>query len=566
MESFVQKNWKILLGAAIATGVVAGAVYYSSAKTEVADAKVASKKKKPKKRKSKTSQDAPEAAVEKEVKTPTTPKVPSPVQDSTKENAELASQAKALGNKFYSEQKYEKAIEQYTKAIELAPTSVYYCNRAASYSNLGKYELVIEDCNKAIELDPKYIKAFHRRAVANEKLEKLQDALNDFTVVCVLEGFQNQQSLAAPDRILKVIATEKAKEIMKTKVARMPSETFISAYMDSFRAVPNDYTIVAELNTTNESDLLLKKTFEAAKSRKWQESFDLAEEAINADDFSTEDIKAKALNYRGTLLFLMGRVDDAVSDLENSLLNDPKNINTIIKRATLYMERADVEKAVEQFEKANLISSTNPDLYYHRGQVRFLTGDFQGAIDDYTTSLKNESASESSVYVHIQMGVAKYKLGDIVGAEKKFREAKKLFEKSAEVWNYHGEILMDKQTFVDAEKSFDKAISMDPSSPLPYINKAILCVQWKQDAVEAEKLCRKAIEVDPLCDIAYTQLAQLLCHQNKMEDALNVYDQAIDIARTEAEVLNIVQCKEAAAAQIHVMKNFPAAVSALRTD
>ncbi|KAJ3276098.1 TOM (translocase of outer membrane) complex component [Terramyces sp. JEL0728] len=563
METFVKKNWKLLLGATIATGVVAGAVYYSSAKPEVVDAKVAAKKKKPKKRKSKTSQDAPEPVVEKEVKSP---KTTTPVQESSNENVELASQAKALGNKFYAEQKYDKAIEQYTKAIDLAPTSVYYCNRAASYSNLGKYELVIDDCNKAIELDPKYIKAFHRRAVANEKLERLQDALNDFTVVCVLEGFQNQQSLAAPDRILKVIATAKARDVMKTKVAKMPSETFISAYMDSFRTIPNDYTITAELDTTNESDLLLKKTFEAAKARKWQESFDLAEETIAADDFSTEFIKAKALNYRGTILFLMGRVDDAVSDLENSLLNDPKNINTIIKRATLYMERADVERAVEQFEKASLISSTNPDLYYHRGQVRFLTGDFQGAIDDYSTSLKNESASESSVYVHIQMGVAKYKLGDIVGAEKKFREAKKLFENSAEVWNYHGEILMDKQTFVDAEKSFDKAISMDPSSPLPYINKAILCVQWKQDANEAEKLCRKAIEVDPLCDIAYTQLAQLLCHQNKMEDALVVYDQAIEIARTEAEVLNVIQCKEAAAAQIHVMKNFPAAVTALRTD
>ncbi len=115
------------------------------------------------------------------------------------------------------------------------------------------------------------------------------------------------------------------------------------------------------------------------------------------------------------------------------------------------MEKGDVEKTVKLFENAIAISPKHPDLYYHRGQVRFLTGDFEGAVEDYAKSLEIESASPKSVYVHIQMGVAKYKLGDIVGSEKKFREAKKLFADSAEVWNYHGEILMDKHSFLDGK-------------------------------------------------------------------------------------------------------------------
>ena len=108
-----------------------------------------------------------------------------------------------------------------------------------------------------------------------------------------------------------------------------------------------------------------------------------------------------------------------------------------------------------------------------RGQVKFLTGDFQGAVNDYTLSLKNEKLEESSVYIHIQLGVAKYKLGDIGGAEKKFKEAKRLFPNSSEVYNYHGEILMDKQAFTEALKSFDKAIEMSSESPLPFINKGM---------------------------------------------------------------------------------------------
>ena len=95
---------------------------------------------------------------------------------------------------------------------------------------------------------------------------------------------------------------------------------------------------------------------------------------------------------------------------------------------------------------------------------------------------------------------------------------------------------------------------MNPKSPLPYINKAILAIQWKQDATTAETLCRKAIEIDPLCDIAYTQLAQLLCLSNRLDEAIQVYDKAITIARSEAEIINVVSCQEAALAQMHVIK------------
>ena len=357
--------------------------------------------------------------------------------------------AKNEGNQLYSQRKFLEAIEKYSEAIELSPTAVYFCNRAACYSNLKEFQNAIQDCEEAIKLDPKYIKAFHRKALAYENLEDYRSALNEFTAVCALEGFKNQNSMAAPDRLLKIISQQRTKAIMETKVYSMPSETFISAYMDSFRVSPTDAEILSDLNSDLESDSLLKKAYDSAAAKKWQDSFDFCQQAIVADSFYSESIKAKALNYRGTLHFLMGKVDEAVTDLEESLILDQNNINTIIKRATLHMERGEVEKTIEQFTRAQDISSTHADLYYHRGQVKFLTGDFNGAVEDYAFSLSHEKENESSVYVHIQMGVALYKKGDIAGAEKKFRESKKMFPNSAEVWNYYGEILMDKGSFLE---------------------------------------------------------------------------------------------------------------------
>lgn len=47
---------------------------------------------------------------------------------------------------------------------------MFYCNRAACYTNQHKYREVIQDTNEALKLDSTYVKALNRRAVAAEKL------------------------------------------------------------------------------------------------------------------------------------------------------------------------------------------------------------------------------------------------------------------------------------------------------------------------------------------------------------------------------------------------------------
>jgi mitochondrial import receptor subunit TOM70 len=163
------------------------------------------------------------------------------------------------------------------------------------------------------------------------------------------------------------------------------------------------------------------------------------------------------------------------------------------------------------------------------------------------------------VFVHIQLGVSKYKLGKIPIAQRKFEDAKLKFARSSEVYNYYGEILMDMQKFDEAEQEFDKAIEINPKNPLAYINKSILLAQ-KGRIPDAETTCRLAIEADPACDIGYTQLAQLMCHQNKIDEAIEIYERAVGVCRTATEVANVVSCLEAARAQGYVLKKFPEAM------
>ncbi len=63
--------------------------------------------------------------------------------------------------------KYEEAIADATRALELDPNSAFaYQTRAEAYRMLGKYEEAIADATRALEVDPNSAFAYRTRAEA----------------------------------------------------------------------------------------------------------------------------------------------------------------------------------------------------------------------------------------------------------------------------------------------------------------------------------------------------------------------------------------------------------------
>ncbi|KEZ39636.1 hypothetical protein SAPIO_CDS9568 [Scedosporium apiospermum] len=94
---------------------------------------------------------------------------------------EQAIQHKNAGNKAFAAHDWPKAVECYTKAIELndkEPT--FFSNRAQANIKSEAYGYAIADATKAIELNPKFIKAYFRRGLAYAAILKPKDALKDF--------------------------------------------------------------------------------------------------------------------------------------------------------------------------------------------------------------------------------------------------------------------------------------------------------------------------------------------------------------------------------------------------
>lgn len=96
--------------------------------------------------------------------------------------------------------------------------------------------------------------------------------------------------------------------------------------------------------------------------------------------------------------------------------------------------------------------------YYHRGQVYFITQEFDKAIAEYRRS---SEIDPSFIFSHIQLAVAQYKNKQTERAMHQFRRFIKEHPNSPEVFNYYGELLLDQGQYEEAVNNFERSIELD---------------------------------------------------------------------------------------------------------
>ncbi|XP_066601215.1 tetratricopeptide repeat protein 1 [Prorops nasuta] len=150
---------------------------------------------------------------------------------SEKEKDELRKEAEKLKNEanlLFNEGNYVDATNLYTKGLSICPLlynkdrAILYANRAAAKSKslpTAEKNLAVADCTKAIELDNNYVKAYIRRALLLEEIEKLDEAFEDYKKVLALDPAHTEANLAI-QRLPPLIQerNEKLKEEMMGKL------------------------------------------------------------------------------------------------------------------------------------------------------------------------------------------------------------------------------------------------------------------------------------------------------------------------------------------------------------
>jgi len=574
--------------AGVTVVVAGGSVYYLTRPADSQESASSGKKPAKKSKKKAAKKDAEKVAEEAPAESkPEAPKpaaveeqnddLPEVTEESVgqlteQQRKDYAAKLKAAGNKAYGSKDYNRAIDLYGQAILCKADAVFYSNRAACWNAMSNWSKVIDDTTAAISIDPEYIKALNRRANAYEQEGRFSEALLDYTASCIIDQFRNDASAQAVERLLKKVAESKAKAIMEGKDKKLPSPTFVSNYLQSFRdnGLPEGLEETADL-PEGSGKALLRKGLKAIKLRTgegYTEAAESFEKAIEAGDL--EKNEALAYNMRGTFRYLRGDSDSALADLNKSLELDPGLVQSYVKRASMHLEQTKRDEAAHDFELAIEHNPNDPDIFYHRAQLHFILSEFSLAATDYQKSIDLDS---QFIFSHIQLGVTQYKMGSIASSMATFRRCIKNFGDKSDVYNYYGELLLDQQKYQEAVEKFETAVEMEKKivgeqgggmNVLPLINKALALFQWKQDFSAAEDLCQKALIIDPECDIAVATMAQLLLQQGKVTDALKYFERAAELSRTEGEIVNALSYAEATRTQLEVQEKYPQLASRLQ--
>merc|ERR1711881_38969 len=137
---------------------------------------------------------------------------------------------KEKGNAAFKSQNFVEAVELYSEALLVDATnrgvnSKLYYNRALARSKQkesdpdkaeARDKLVIEDCNQAIELNDGYVKAYRKRAIASQNINKHDEAVRDFEKIFKMEQTrENKQAVSDAKRKQKLAARKDYYKILK---------------------------------------------------------------------------------------------------------------------------------------------------------------------------------------------------------------------------------------------------------------------------------------------------------------------------------------------------------------
>ncbi|XP_064599062.1 mitochondrial import receptor subunit TOM70-like [Liolophura sinensis] len=462
-------------------------------------------------------------------------------------------------------------------------------------------EKVIEDCNRALELHNRYVKAFFRRAKAFEQTGQLTNSLEDITAVCIMENFDNQQSLLMADRVLKELGKTKAREAFKNRQPLMPSKQTIRSYFAGFandpvyrwhksRPAPKQKSPAEENDETSETlangngaDVSMEKeklqekgqgdTLSSADESYEPSPFQKARDALLTGDYdSIIDLCTTGVEsaenpdrelcvlLRATFYYIKGQGQLALKDLNSLLDKDDlaKNIrvNALIKRGALSLDEGQQTEALDDLAAAVRLDSTNSDVYYHRGQQNLSLDRTDDAQRDFEKCIQlNPSFSPA----HVQKCYAEYRNAVIhqsplqmQSAMKSFKDTVEKFPENPDGHLLYGQALCDQRRFDEAEEQFHAVNKVQPDNAQSYVHRGLLCLQWKQDISTAMEFINKALALDDKCSLAYETLATLEVQKGNMDRALELFNKAIPLCTSENQMNHMYSLLHAATAQTKV--------------
>lgn len=345
-----------------------------------------------------------------------------------------------------------------------------------------------------------------------------------------------------------------------------PSTNFIKTYFASFSHDP----LLTDDTDDYSTDRGLGRAKKALKEANYDDIIPACTEEIDAME-TEETRKIEARLLRGTMYLLIGILANATPDFDyvvnSSVASSAAKVNALVKRASLNVQNDEHKNAFDDFSAAEKLDPQNADIYHQRGQVYVLLDKLDEALVDFNTAVDLAPTMCSAL---VQKCYAEYRHAcqiqnqvQIYNAIQGTHRVAEKFPNNIECYNILAQILSEQQQFDKADELFDKAINLQPSQASLYVHRGLLHLQWNGDIKKSLELLNKAIEVDDKCELAYETLGTIEVQRGLLENAIQLFEKALTLCRSEMEMVHIYSLRNAAIAQLSVAKKLGLDLSSL---
>jgi tetratricopeptide (TPR) repeat protein len=191
------------------------------------------------------------------------------------------------------------------------------------------------------------------------------------------------------------------------------------------------------------------------------------------------------------------------------------------------------DKALGDFNKALRKRPKNTESLFFRGNVRFESGEYKLAIEDYSECINTvENENPSPIYLktnslrlnefYLKRGDSYYYINDFDKAISDFTEANDLKSNCYAITRI-GDCFLAKKEFHNAHNYYDQAIKSDSTYCFAFHQKG-LCYAKMNNIEKAIEFYKKTITIDSSYSLAYGSLARIYYNMNDYYNCI-VYSQ-----------------------------------------
>jgi tetratricopeptide (TPR) repeat protein len=381
-----------------------------------------------------------------------------------REEAETAYQR---GREHHDRRDYDRAIADYTHAIQLDPQlAAAYSNRGQAHLKKGSYDQAIADCNRAIQLDPQLAVAYNSRADAYHMKGNYDQAIADHTRAIELDpqsafayhrrGYaygtkgNYNQAIADCDRAIELDPQNALAYGTRGAAYRMQGN-YDQAIADLTRAIQID------------------PQYAFAYARRG-DAYRMQGNSDQAIDDLTRTIQldpqdAFAYATRGAAYRMQGNSDQAIADLTRAIQIDPQYAFAYGTRGEAYRMQGNYDQAIADCDRAIELDPQNAFAYGTRGEAYRGKGNYDQAIADCNRAIKLDP---QFAFAYRTRGAAYRMQGSYDQAIDDLTRAIELDPQSALAYRRRGDAYYTKSNYGQAIADYTRAIQLDPDSAHSY--------------------------------------------------------------------------------------------------